>query len=109
MPPRARAADRRRLTHGQDLELGMVPQLRPRPDGQDGYRSAFTSEEHRYRAWLTHRERILGKLARPFGWALYEATDAELDTHLAEHAETGRALQATPIFLGDPGARELFG
>ena len=99
MPARARAAGRRRLTWRQDLELSLVPQLRG-----DTYRSAFDSEQHRYEAWLAHRERLLERLPAPFGWLLYEAPD---DALAGLGKTTRAALQAAPTFTGDDG-RAIF-
>jgi hypothetical protein len=88
MPPRARAAERRRLTWAEDRELCLVPQLRDdhagdRNDHADdrrevgAYRSAFDSEPGRYEEWLV-RASASWPGAWPFGWLAYEATDAEL-------------------------------
>jgi hypothetical protein len=99
VPARARAAGRRRLTWRQDLELSLVPQLR-----SETYASAFDSEEHRYEAWLVHRERLLERLRAPFGYLLYEAPEDVL-AQLGER--TAAALRAAPTFAGDDG-RAIF-
>ena len=93
MPARARAAGRRRLTWRQDRELSLVPQLRG-----DTYTSAFTSEQHRYEAWVAHRERLMERLRAPFGWLLYEADDdalAQLGDHAAPSCRPRRRSAAT--------------
>jgi len=99
MPTRAGADRIRKLTWRQNRELLLGPQVHC-VDGQDGYPSAFASEQQRARAWQTHRERLLALLPVPFGAVLYE--DA------AGSRSVQRAAAATAHFVGDTSP-EVFG
>src|SRR3954464_8886012 len=99
MPARAGAARIRKLTWRQDRELLLGPQVHC-VDGQDGYPSAFASEQQRARAWQTHRERLLALLPVPFGAVLYEGAVGS--------PYVQRAAAAKPHFMGDT-SREVLG